>query len=56
MLGFDIDIETENKMEEYLIKQNKIKKEEHNYSLEEFDLSPEIVNDHFHNYMMNHEF
>ena len=43
-------------MEEYLIKQNKIKKEKHNYSLEEFDLSPEIVNDHFNNYMMSHEF
>ena len=56
VLGFDIDIETENKMEEYLIKQNKIKKEKHNYSLEEFDLSPEIVNDHFNNYMMSHEF
>ena len=56
ILGFDINIETENKMEEYLIKQNQIKKEKHNYSLEEFDLSPEIVNDHFHNYIMSHEF
>tara|TARA_Y100001970_G_scaffold189873_1_gene230830 strand:- start:616 stop:1761 length:1146 start_codon:yes stop_codon:yes gene_type:complete len=56
VLGFDIDIQTENEMEEYLIKQNQIKKEKHNYSLEEFDLSPEIVKDHFHNYMMRHGF
>ena len=56
VLGFDIDIETENKMKEYLTQQNKTRKEEHNYSLEEFNLSAKIVNDHFHNYVMNHEF
>lgn len=54
--GLDINIETENKMEEYLRKQKKIKKGKHTYSLEEFGLNEKIVNDHFQNYMMNFEF
>ena len=56
VLGFDIDIETENKMEQYLVKQNQMKKEKHSYSLAEFDLSPEIVSDHFNDYMIDHGF
>ena len=54
--GLDIDIETENSMKQYLINQTKIKKQKHNYSLEEFGLSEKNINDHLKNYIMNNEF
>ncbi len=53
---FDMNIETENSMKQYLIKQAIIKKEKHTYSLEEFGLSEKNINDHLKNYIMNNEF
>ena len=55
-LGLDIDIETENKMEQYLIDQKNMQKQKHIYSLEEFGLTKNDVKDQFKNYMMNYEF
>ena len=55
-LGIDMNIETENKMKQYLINQSNLKKQQHTYSLDEFGLSDEKVNHHFKNYMMNYEF
>ena len=55
-LGIDMNIETENKMKQYLINQSNIRKQQHTYSLNEFGLSDEKVNHHFKNYMMNYEF
>ena len=52
----DIDIETENRMKQYLINQTKIKRQKHTYSLEEFGLSEKNINDHLKNYIMNNEF
>ena len=43
--GLDIDIETENSMKQYLINQTKIKKQKHNYSLEEFGLNEKNINE-----------
>ena len=51
-----MSIETENKIEQYLINQSKLKKQQHTYSLDEFGLSDEKVSHHFKNYMMNYEF
>ena len=53
---FDMDIETENKIKNYLINQSKLKKEKHSYSIEEFGLNEAKVKDCFKNYMMNYEF
>ncbi len=55
-LGLDLNIETENKMRDYLISQKSIKKEKHTYSLEEFNLSEEKVSKHFQNYVLNYKF
>ena len=55
-LGLDLNIETENKMRDYLITQKSIKKEKHTYSLEEFNLSEEKVSKHFQNYVLNYKF
>ena len=54
--GFDMDISTENEIESYLLKQSKLKKEKHSYSLEEFGLSNEKIEYHFKNYIMGYEF
>ena len=54
--GLDIDIETENKMEQYLINQRDIKKQKHSYSLEEYGLDEDKVNNHLKDYIMNNEF
>ena len=51
-----MDIVTENKIKNYLISQNKLKKEKHSYSIEEFGLSEDTVKNHFKNYIMNYEF
>ena len=53
---FDMDIETENKIKNYLMNQSKLKKEKHSYSIEEFGLNEAKVKDCFKNYMMNYEF
>ena len=55
-LGLEIDIETENKMEQYLINQRSIKKQEHSYSLEEYGLSKDNIDDHLKDYIINNDF
>jgi len=54
--GLDIDIETENKMEQYLINQRNIKKQKHSYSLEEYGLDEDKVNNYLRDYIINNEF
>ena len=54
--NLDIDIETENKMEQYLINQRNIKKQKHSYSLEEFGLSENKISDHLKDYIINNDF
>ena len=55
-LGLDIDIQTENRMKNYLLGQNEIKKQKHIYSLEDFGLNEEKINIHLENYIMNNNF
>ena len=52
----DIDIETENKMEQYLINQRNIKKQKHSYSLEEYGLNDDKISDHLKDYIINNDF
>tara|TARA_Y100000741_G_scaffold124931_1_gene94170 strand:+ start:947 stop:2065 length:1119 start_codon:yes stop_codon:yes gene_type:complete len=54
--GLYIDIETENRMKQYLMNQTKIKKQKHNYSLQEYGISERNINDHLKNYIMNNKF
>ena len=54
--GLDIDIETENKMEQYLINQRNIKKQKHSYSLEEFGLNEDKISYHLKDYIINNDF
>ena len=54
--GLDIDIETENKMEQYLINQRNIKKQKHSYSLEEYGLDEDKVNNYLRDYIISNEF
>ena len=54
--GLDIDIETENKMEQYLINQRNIKKQKHSYSLEEYGLNDDKISDHLKDYIINNDF
>jgi len=54
--GLDIDIETENKMEQYLINQRNIKKQKHSYSLEEYGLNNDKISDHLKDYIINNDF
>ncbi len=54
--NLDIDIETENKMEQYLINQRNIKKQKHSYSLEEFGLSENKISNHLKDYIINNDF
>ena len=54
--GLDIDIETENKMEQYLINQSNIKKQKHSYSLEEYGLNEDKINYHLKEYIINNDF
>jgi hypothetical protein len=56
ILGFDVDIETENKIEQYLINQKSLKKQKHSYSLNDFGLTEKDVKNQFHDYMMNYDF
>ena len=56
ILGFDVDIETENKIEQYLINQKSLKKQKHSYSLNDFGLTENDVKNQFHDYMMNYDF
>ena len=54
--GLDIDIETENKMEQYLINQRNIKKQKHSYSLEDFGLNEDKISYHLKDYIINNDF
>ena len=54
--GLDIDIETENKMKQYLINQRNIKKQKHSYSLEDFGLNEDKISYHLKDYIINNEF
>ena len=42
-LNFDMNIATENKIQNYLIKDKQISKPSHNYSLEEYGLNEKII-------------
>jgi len=55
-LDLDFDIKTENKIHDYLVMQNKIKKNKHKYELEEFKLDATEIKKHFKNYMLNFNF
>ena len=46
-----MDIETENKMKEYLMNQKTLKKHKHIYTLEEFNLTPKVIKDSFRDYI-----
>ncbi len=50
-IGLDIDITTENAMEKYLAMQKNIQKKKHTYTLEEFGLTSEIIQDSFKEYI-----
>ena len=54
--GLDIDIETENKIEQYLINQRNITKQKHSYSLEEFGLNEDKISYHLKDYIINNDF
>ena len=55
-IGLDMDIRTENNMEEYLKNQKNLKKQKHSYSLEEFGLTSQIIEDHFKEYIQTKPF
>ena len=55
-IGLDMDIRTENNMEEYLAKQKNLKKDKHSYALEEFGLSSKIVEECFQEYIQTKAF
>jgi hypothetical protein len=55
-IGLDMDIKTENKMKEYLSTQKNLSKQKHIYTLEEFGLTPKIVEDHFKEYIESKSF
>ena len=50
-INLDMDIETENKMKEYLMNQKTLKKHKHIYTLEEFNLTPKVIKDSFRDYI-----
>ena len=51
-----MNIETENRMREYLKIQKKIKKQKHIYTLEEFKLTPNIIKESFKEYINSKSF
>ena len=55
-IGLDMDIKTENGMEEYLAKQKNLKKEKHSYTREEFGLTSKIVEERFQEYIQTKAF
>ena len=55
-LNFDMNIATENKIQNYLIKDKQISKPSHNYSLDEYGLNEKIIKSEFRDYMLNHDF
>ena len=55
-LNFDMTIATENKIQNYLIKDKQISKPSHNYSLDEYGLNEKIIKSEFRDYMLNYDF
>ena len=55
-IGLDMNIKTENSMEKYLSIQKNIQKKKHNYALEEFGLTSQIVKEHFNKYLQTKPF
>ena len=55
-IGLDMDIKTENRMKEYLVTQKNLKKQKHAYTLQEFGLTSEIVQEHFKEYIQTKPF
>ena len=55
-IGLDMNVKTENNMEEYLKNQKNLKKQKHSYSLEEFGLTSQIIEDHFKEYIQTKPF
>ena len=55
-LGFDMTIETENNIENYLSQGQTTSKSLHQYSLKEFGLNEKNVRDEFRDYMLNYDF
>ncbi|MBR51704.1 MAG: sulfotransferase family protein [Gammaproteobacteria bacterium] len=55
-LGLDMSIETENKMQNYLNIQKSLKKQKHNYTLEEFGLSSKIIKNYFKDYILTKQY
>ena len=55
-IDLDMNIETENRMREYLKIQKKIKKQKHIYTLEEFKLTPNIIKESFKDYINSKSF
>ena len=51
-----LDAETENKIQNYLIKDKQISKPSHNYSLDEYGLNEKIIKSEFRDYMLNYDF
>ncbi len=56
-LNFDMTIETENKIQNYLIKdKQRLKTSQHTYSLDEYGLNETIIKSEFRDYMLNYRF
>ena len=55
-IGLDMDIETENKMLDYLRIQQNLKKEKHTYMLEEFGLTPKLIENYFKEYILTKQY
>ncbi len=55
-INLDMDIATENAMEKYLAIQKNLQKKKHTYTLEEFGLTSEIIQDSFKEYIQTKPF
>jgi hypothetical protein len=55
-LNLGMSIATENKIQDYLLKDKQITKSSHNYSLSEYGLNEEIIKNEFRDYMLNYDF
>ena len=55
-IGLDMNIETENKMLDYLQIQKNLKKQKHTYALEEFGLTSKMIENYFKEYILTKQF
>ena len=55
-LNFDMNIQTENKIQKYLEQDKNILKPEHRYTLDEFGLNQKDIKGQFKEYMLNYDF